>query len=61
MIVQYNYVVVMPKKGYKVVTIKQELFDLLAEIAEKKGKSIPETISMLVGESVGEEIASGVD
>lgn len=43
----------MPKKGYKAITIRETLFDILSDMAEANDKSIPEMLQIIVDERRG--------
>jgi hypothetical protein len=47
----------MPKKGWKAITVKQELADLLEEEARKHGRTIPQQIEHLVEGSAALEVS----
>lgn len=40
----------MPKKGYKSITIRETLFEILSGMADANKKSIPEMLQQLVDE-----------
>lgn len=41
----------MPRKGYKTITVDQDTFTCLGDLAEKLDKTIPETVRHLMSES----------
>lgn len=40
----------MAKKGFRSLTIKQEVYDLLEEIAEEKGTSLSSAVALVTAE-----------
>ncbi len=43
----------MPKKGYTVITVKEDLYKRLAELAKRERTSIPSLIKKMMNELYG--------
>lgn len=42
----------LPKKGYKTVTIKEKVYDALWKLAEKQDKSVAELVTNIVNQFI---------
>jgi len=48
--IQYLYGVIMPRKGYKTITIRESLFEILSNMAEANNRTIPEMLQTIIDE-----------
>ena len=50
----------MPKKGYTVITVKEDLYKRLAEAAKNEKRSIPNLIEIMFEEMYGKTNKKGI-